>query len=72
MTEKIKVFKHNSICIDVEGRAVYVDPFEMDETPGDAAFILVTHDHYDHFSPEASLELPYEGAKENFERLTGK
>ena len=53
MTEKIKVFKHNSICIDVEGRAVYVDPFEMDETPHDAAFILVTHDHYDHFSPEA-------------------
>lgn len=53
MTEKIIVFKHNSICIDVEGRAVYVDPFEMDETPHDAAFILVTHDHYDHFSPEA-------------------
>ncbi|MBQ7148028.1 MAG: MBL fold metallo-hydrolase, partial [Pseudobutyrivibrio sp.] len=53
MTEKIKVFKHNSICIDVGDRAVYVDPFEMDETPRDAAFILVTHDHYDHFSPEA-------------------
>ena len=25
MTEKIKIFKHNSICIDVGDRAVYVD-----------------------------------------------
>ena len=50
MTENITVFKHNSIKIDAEVGAVYVDPFEMDEAPHDATFVLITHDHYDHFS----------------------
>ncbi|MBQ3905355.1 MAG: MBL fold metallo-hydrolase [Lachnospiraceae bacterium] len=53
MTENIVVFKHNSIRIGTEQGMVYVDPFEMTEEPKDAAFILITHDHYDHFSPEA-------------------
>ena len=50
MTDNITVFKHNSIRIDAENGPIYVDPFEMDEAPHDAAFILITHDHYDHFS----------------------
>jgi len=53
MTENIVVFKHNSIRIGTECGMVYVDPFEMTEEPHDGAFILITHDHYDHFSPEA-------------------
>ncbi|MCR4598165.1 MAG: MBL fold metallo-hydrolase [Acetatifactor sp.] len=53
MTENIVVFKHNSIRIGTEQGMVYVDPFEMTEEPKDAAFVLITHDHYDHFSPEA-------------------
>lgn len=53
MTENIVVFKHNSIRIGTEQGMVYVDPFEMTEEPRDGAFILITHDHYDHFSPEA-------------------
>ncbi len=52
MTENITVFKQNSIRIDTEAGRVYVDPFKMDGAPHDAAFILITHDHYDHFSPE--------------------
>ena len=31
---------------------VYIDPFQMKTSPNDAAFILITHDHHDHFSPD--------------------
>ena len=31
---------------------IYIDPFQMKEEPKDADFVLITHDHYDHFSPE--------------------
>lgn len=52
MTEKIEVFGQNSIRItDVAGR-IYIDPFQMRQEPRDADYILITHDHYDHFSPE--------------------
>lgn len=50
MTENITVFKHSSIKILTEVGAVYIDPFQIDEEFHDAAFILITHDHYDHFS----------------------
>ena len=52
MTEKITVFIQNSIRIDTAAGRVYVDPFRMDEAYHDAAYVLITHDHYDHFSPE--------------------
>ncbi len=53
MTENIEVFKQNSIRITDGNRKIYIDPFEMIEEPHDAAFVLITHDHYDHFSPES-------------------
>ncbi len=52
MTENIEVFEQNSIRIRCGAGAVYIDPFRLRERPGDADFILITHDHYDHFSPE--------------------
>ena len=52
MTDKIEVFKQNSIRIQTEVGPVYIDPFEIDRETHDAAFVFVTHDHYDHFSPE--------------------
>lgn len=52
MTENIEVFVQNSIRIKSDLGAIYVDTFQMKETPKDAAFLLITHDHYDHFSPE--------------------
>ncbi len=53
MTENIVVYKQNSIRIETEKGVVYIDPFEMEEEKHDAAYILITHDHYDHFSPES-------------------
>lgn len=52
MTENIRVFTQNSIRIDTGAGRIYIDPFKMEEDAKDADIILVTHDHYDHFSPE--------------------
>ena len=52
MTENITVYTQSSIRILTAAGPVYFDPFQMKEEPRDAAFIFITHDHYDHFSPE--------------------
>jgi L-ascorbate metabolism protein UlaG (beta-lactamase superfamily) len=52
MTENIEVFTQSSIRITESGRTIYIDPFQMNEKPKNADYILITHDHYDHFSPE--------------------
>ncbi len=52
MTENIIVFIQNSIRIEGSKGVIYIDPFKMESEPHDADIIFVTHDHYDHFSPE--------------------
>ena len=52
MTGNIEVFTQNSIRIRTRVGNVYIDPFQMKDEPKDADFVLITHDHYDHFSPE--------------------
>lgn len=52
MTENIEVFEQNSIRIIDQLGHIYIDPFYMCEEPHDAAYVLITHDHYDHFSPD--------------------
>jgi L-ascorbate metabolism protein UlaG (beta-lactamase superfamily) len=52
MTDNIEVFTQSSIRIKDRNRTIYVDPYQMKEEPKDADYILITHDHYDHFSPE--------------------
>ena len=48
----ITVYTQNSIRIDSSIGKIYIDPFRMNEAPKDADYILVTHDHFDHFNPE--------------------
>ena len=52
MLDNIRVFTHSSIRIESRFGVIYVDPYNLKENFNDAAFILITHDHYDHFSPE--------------------
>lgn len=52
MISNIDVLTHSSIRIRSELGTIYVDPFHVEGEPHDAAFVLVTHDHYDHFSVE--------------------
>ena len=48
--EQIHWLGHASFRID-GGKTIYIDPWQMGDAPP-ADVILVTHDHYDHFSPE--------------------
>lgn len=50
--ENITVFTQNSIRVDSSIGKIYIDPFRMNEEPMDADYILVTHDHFDHFNTE--------------------
>ena len=61
MTENIEVFTQNSIRIKTASGVVYIDPFKMNIEPHDADYILITHDHYDHFSPEDIAKVKKEG-----------
>ena len=51
MTENIQLLTHSSIKI-TGGTTIYVDPFHVVADTKDADIILITHDHFDHFSPE--------------------
>ncbi len=52
MTDNITVFTHTSIRIRSKEKIIYIDPFKLKEEPHDADLIFITHDHYDHYSPE--------------------
>lgn len=53
--ENVRVFTQSAIRIEgAGGTVVYLDPFGLtdDEAAHDADYVLVTHAHYDHLSPE--------------------
>ena len=52
LTRGIRVLHQNAIRIEADGRVLYFDPYGVQGAPHDADYIFVTHDHYDHFSPE--------------------
>ena len=47
----IQVPIHSSIRIGGD-RVIYIDPFKIEGEPHDADLLLLTHEHFDHFSPE--------------------
>ncbi|MBQ9416926.1 MAG: MBL fold metallo-hydrolase [Clostridia bacterium] len=51
MIDRIDVFRQNHIRVRQENREIHVDPFRVEQGTASADFILVTHDHSDHFSP---------------------
>ena len=57
MTENIEGFTNNSIRIRDRIGTIYIDPYEIKDEPHDADYIFITHDHYDHFSPEDILKV---------------
>lgn len=50
MLEKISWLGHDGFRIDT-GKTIYVDPYQI-TTGVPADYIFITHDHYDHCSPE--------------------
>ena len=51
MIEEVKLFCHSSILLK-GSKKIYIDPYQIEEERHDADFILCTHTHYDHYSPE--------------------
>ena len=52
-TSFITINTHSSIRLESKrGTVIYVDPYGFTTEPHDADLILVTHTHFDHFSPE--------------------
>ena len=43
---------HSSIRCDNGNMVLRFDPFRVEDAPHDAGLVFITHDHYDHFSPE--------------------
>ncbi len=53
LLQNIRINAHSSIRIEAEGKVIYLDPFLIEPVTHDADVIFLTHDHYDHYSPEA-------------------
>lgn len=51
MGMNIKVNIQSSIRISGT-KTIYFDPWQIADEPHDADFVFITHEHYDHFSPE--------------------
>lgn len=52
LLDRITVNAHSSVRIEAAGKTLYVDPFSLKTAPRDADLIFLTHEHFDHFSPE--------------------
>lgn len=48
---EVSVLAHSAVRIQ-GNLSVYVDPFHIQDAPHDGDLICITHEHYDHLSPE--------------------
>jgi L-ascorbate metabolism protein UlaG (beta-lactamase superfamily) len=51
LLDAVEWLGHSGFRIRTEGGVIYIDPYRVGEGP-DADLILITHGHYDHFSPQ--------------------
>jgi len=51
-TTHIHWLGHDAFRIEDAGKQIYIDPWKLKTTTQNADYILVTHNHYDHFSQE--------------------
>lgn len=54
---KITWFGHDSFMIETAGKVIYTDPYVLPKGAKLADLVLVTHEHYDHCSPEKIREV---------------
>ena len=58
----VRVLTHSAIRMESEyGAVLYFDPFDLAEEFHDADAVIVTHSHYDHFSPEDIKKVAKDG-----------
>lgn len=65
MIENIELIAQSAIRIkNQENKIVYFDPFKLeDKYKSDADYIFITHQHFDHFSPEDIIKIKNENTK---------
>ena len=59
MLDNLSVF-HSSIRIE-GSKIIYFDPFKVEQKYNDADIIFITHEHFDHYSPEDINKVIKEG-----------
>ncbi len=62
MYDLITVNEQSSIRIAAE-KVIYFDPLHIKGEPHDADMIFITHEHYDHFSPEDIAKCAKDGTR---------
>lgn len=62
LLDAVEWLGHAGFRIDTGGATVYIDPYRVHDGPG-ADLILITHGHYDHFSPLAIERLARAGTR---------
>jgi L-ascorbate metabolism protein UlaG (beta-lactamase superfamily) len=60
LVDSLEWLGHSGFRIAVPGATVYIDPYRAPDGPK-ADLILVTHGHYDHYSPQDIERLSHEG-----------
>ena len=60
LLDAVEWLGHSGFRIRAPGGYVYIDPYRVDDGPP-ADLILITHGHYDHFSPRDVERLSHEG-----------
>lgn len=61
MLENMKWLGHSSFLLQWQGKVLYIDPFRIEDGLPKADLVLVTHEHYDHCSPEDIQKVCKEG-----------
>jgi L-ascorbate metabolism protein UlaG (beta-lactamase superfamily) len=62
LAQNLQWLGHAGFLIRMDGKAVYIDPYRSAGGPS-ADVILITHDHFDHFSPEDVKRLSRTGTR---------
>jgi L-ascorbate metabolism protein UlaG (beta-lactamase superfamily) len=60
LLDAVEWLGHSGFRIRAPGGYVYIDPYRVDDGPP-ADLILITHGHYDHFSPQDVKQLSHDG-----------